>query len=360
MAWPGGGLFLGSRQELDDGLQVTFSRYLGGRLTTIHQFQPANPGPNRYPFQYGGLYPALFVSGTFPILFVVDQDNWIRYMADCDDNDCALAQIGGGDPWRITIWSPDGRYGLVYQDSGSVQVVDQTGAAIRELPSADIGSIQWLDNERFLYIPQPKPGGPYVTENLIIGYAAGNQPDRVIAVADLLDEEEQAVNLHLEMSPFSMSGPRNQVVLVGQGRGSTTVAGWSGTQLFSFELEGAEPKLKRLPVTAATMQMGAMPLLSPDGRWLTLVSMDHTQPFVEALDLDGGDNWRVDSFSEPNSIVLSLLEEYSFSNLPHWSPDGRWFTMSHAGLVQLFNPEQREWVALAPPQPGCAASAWLR
>jgi hypothetical protein len=362
MPWPGGGLFLGSRQELDDGLQVTFSRYLDGRLMTIHQFQPANPSPNQHPFQYGGLYPGLLFSSALPILFVIDQDenNWTPYMADCDDNDCALIEIGGGDPWRITIWSVDGRYGLVYLDNDSVQVVDQTDAAIRELPSAGIGSVKWLDNERFLNIPPPEPGGPYVTENLIIGYAAGDQPDRVIAVADLLDEEERAVSLHLEMSPFSMHSPRNQVILIGQSRGSTTVTGRPGMQLFSFELDGAEPKLKRLPVTAAAMQMGGWPLLSPDGRWLTLVSMDYAQRYVEIIDLDGETNWRVDSFGEPNSIALDLLEQPGLSNFPHWSPDGRWLTVSHAGVVHLFDPEQREQVALALPQAGCAGSAWLR
>jgi hypothetical protein len=357
MPWPDGGLFLGSRQELEDGLQVTFSRYLNGRLIPIHQFQIANPSPNQYPFQYGGLYPGLFFSLHATILFVVDQNDWIPYTADCDDNGCALTQVGGGDHWRLNIWSPDGRYAFVYQDDETVQLIDQAGNPIRELRQVGlISAVQWLDNERFIVAASHSgPQGSNITESVTIGYAAGEQPDRIIPVADLLNDQD--ANLYLHILPVGNSDlNNNRVILIGE-RGGPPTSGSPRLLLFSLELEGAEPTLRPLPATT-TLYLSAFPFLSPNGRWLTLVSMDDAQTLVEIIDLDNETNWPVD-LAEPWIIPDGFWAAPNFSNQPSWSPDGRWLSISHAGIIHLLDPERAEHTVLTPPQPGCMAAAWL-
>ena len=357
LPWPGGGLFLGSRQELEDGLQVTFSRFTNGRLLPIYQFQPANPTPTQHPFQYGGMYPSLFFSMPTPVLFIVDQNDWLSYTADCDDNGCVLTPLGGNNTWEFTIWSPDGRYGLVYQNDGHGRLVNQAGNTLRELPQVSFGSAQWLDSERFIFAAsQPAMRGPNITASLIIAHAGGERPDQIIPTADLLNDQDE--NLYLQLLPVGASGLNDRVILLGE-RAGPPVSGRPRLLLFSFELSGAEPTLtlRPLPTTKATY-LGAFPLLSPDGRWLTLFSMDNAQTFVEIIDLDHETNWQVD-LAEPWIMPDGFWAAPDFNNLPSWSPDGRWLSISHAGIIHLLDPERGEQTALTPPQPGCQSSAWL-
>jgi hypothetical protein len=353
MPWPGGaGLFLGSREETAAGLQVTFSRYLDGRLFPIYQFQPAAAAHSSRPYEFGRLLRRGQDNSQL-MLLAGSVDARQRYWLDgagCTASDCPLTRLD--DTLNGMGWSPDGRYGFVQERNG-FWLIDETGEQLRSLNMPGT----WLDNERFAYVTWPTRflPGAQVAPELVIVAVSPDEPDWVIPLADLLAQQGAGQNLFLG-TVLANPVDRDSLVLMGTRVWFDT--GPQDTRYYFALLELDQPAAKLTLLPTNIQWPETFPTISPDGRWLILIGPRDDLPILELVDLQQEAGWYA-PLATSADLVASL--PWQWGHLPvTLAPDGRTLAVLYAGIIHLFDLVTGEPAALVPPQPGCMNLAWLR
>jgi hypothetical protein len=353
MPWPGGeGFFLGSREETAAGLEVTFSRYLDGRLFPIYQFQPAAAAHSGRPYEFGGLLRRGQDNSQL-MLLVGSADARQRYWLDgagCTASDCPLTRLD--DTLNGMGWSPDGRYGFVQERNG-FWLIDETGEQLRSLNMPGT----WLDNERFAYVTWPTRflPGAQVAPELVIVAVSPDEPDWVIPLADLLAQQGAGQNLFLG-TVLANPVDRDSLVLMGTRVWFDT--GPQDTRYYFALLELDQPAAKLTLLPTNIQWPETFPTISPDGRWLILIGPRDDLPILELVDLQQEAGWYA-PLATSADLVASL--PWQWGHLPvTLAPDGRTLAVLYAGIIHLFDLVTGEPAALVPPQPGCMNLAWLR
>jgi hypothetical protein len=361
MPWPGGGLFLGSREETGDGLEVTFSRYVDGRLLPIHRFQPRATQRGQ-PYEFGGLFPAGLFGMFYSIMLnIVDGDDWRMYQVDeaaCDESGCALINLSDGTLPRF--WSPDGRHLLLYPDEETLELRDQANNLLRTFTRQGDEMAQWLDNERFIFLSLNMTQSGPADMRITVAHVTGGKPDWIIDPVAALAARLPEPPANVWLMPFHHLPESDRLIMIGEWSSPGVADTTFGFAL--LQLDETQPILTPLPINRETLDnIWRFPTVSPDNRWLVMSGANGSQFFTELVDLDRIERQRV-SLPVARDLIseLWLWEVFSRSNAPLiWSPDGRWLVLDHHGAFYLLDPAENELTALMSPQPGCVSAAWL-
>jgi hypothetical protein len=365
-AWPDyDSLFVGTRHQENGEVWTAVSRYRDGRLIPIHRFQS---------FEAEGYAAGLHARGSGDdrrlILYASETPSapppnapWKQYQLDseaCDEAGCPLTPL---DNYFWEVQSPDGRHSLRFvfdQGPSALWLTDQQGALLRQVGRSH--NFNWLSHERYVYIELllPYQPVPQMRYQLNIGHIAQDEPEFTASLEELFTA--QGVVADDEMVSFGewVFNPvrSNQSVVVA--RRLDAAVPWSAGESLFFLLEldqltPGEIEVRVLPTTIA--EMTNSPMFDGDGRWLILIGRDGRQLVMELVDLTGPETRRVVLSDQPGLFDgLFIVSNYMPTS---WSPDGRWLSLLHEGLVHLVELETANHAVLVPPQPGCINLAWL-
>lgn len=234
------------------------------------------------------------------------------------------------------IWSPDGSYSLLVQET-ALLLADGQGEIIRPVHAGAFTAALWLDEQTYAYLrraPAEKAGSA-VTE-LVAATVESGEEEVLLSANDL------ARFLPLEPAVYNLAAvvpnPANRDQLVLQVIDYTS----SSSSASLFLLARSTGEITHLADVATWLS----PVFAPDGKWLQLQSYDRAT----------GQS-RLILYELASGREIHLLDAGANAA---WSPDGRWLLNASSIVLQLVAPEDGYRQVLALDEPACDQVAWVK
>lgn len=268
-----------------------------------------------------------------------EPQNWLVNLDECMDDNCEPQEISG-----MPIWSPDGRFTLLYDDYFSegaesninIRLGDENGQFI-----SDVGLGQmpfWIDNSHFGYFHyELSEGGFDGTTDLYLGQIAyGPSPQPLLTHEQMLELLPQNVETDTYYMIWAAAQPGNSHHL------ALAVLPYNGytARYFVLDLVWGEnwQSLTSVEVIWDKPDM-ALPTFSVDGLFELFINLGG------GSELPGAKFTLVNQITGATQVITSAGgENYYLNILPIWTDDGQWLINVTDMELLLANPYTRqEW-----------------
>jgi hypothetical protein len=264
----------------------------------------------------------------------------------------------------FVIWSPDGRRTLVVQ-SGDVHLGDEDGHRLVTLGQGF--SPFWMSDDRYGFLRYTDSEDDLMVE-ILVGQIGGDQPDVLLDSAELAGLVGPR-DVGVLFVNFVTARPDDPNMIFFTAR--TYTGNQSHFYLFSVRieetrwaggvrLEGAELKLHleldQPPsgFPSALAANGYVPLLlSPDGRWVSLVVGGKTI----------GGAWTIFNLDLEQDVIKTMQISYPQSSFIRpfldWTSDGQWLIIVEKDFLRLSAPEYDYDRPILHELHDCSHVAWI-
>lgn len=282
---------------------------------------------------------ALSPDGANAVFFTGGSTPYALLNLDACQNtgECTLSSLLGRP-----LWSPDGQQTILLGNpagSGADVLLFRAAAQGQQVEMVGMGQYPfWLDNDTIAYLE---------ARAVVAIAGADSAPTTALLLDEVLALAQVAAPDDWQLQFISVNPQDADMLLL-----VLVNAGTGETHLLAYQRESGDVTV-RLSWTHREVSSMAQAVLSPDGRWLALLSFaDREQGWILQLhDLAQEDN----TYRYPlgMGMVTSVM-----LNPSAWSADGQWLALAYDDDARLFALDAAYERRFAPERMACDQAAW--